>query len=62
MQNVTNKLNGTDYTVLPDYSIGSASSYNNTGGYDLSAPTQNTNLSEINYVASDNPDFSYLVN
>ena len=33
VQNVTNKLNGTDYSVLPDYSIGSANSYNNTGGY-----------------------------
>ena len=33
MQNVTNKLNGTDYSVLPDYSIGSANSYDNTGGY-----------------------------
>ena len=62
VQNVTNRLNGTDYTVLPDYSIGPANSYNNTGGYDLSAPTQNTNLSGINYVASDNPDFSILSN
>ncbi|MBQ4400033.1 MAG: hypothetical protein II830_01915 [Alphaproteobacteria bacterium] len=33
VQNVTNKLNGTDYSVLPDYSIGSANSYNNTGWY-----------------------------
>ena len=33
VQNVTNKLNGTDYSVLPDYSIGSVNSYNNTGGY-----------------------------
>ena len=33
VQNVTNKLNGTDYSILPDYSIGSANSYNNTGGY-----------------------------
>ena len=47
---------------MPDYSIGSANSYNNTGGYNVSTPTQNNGISGINYVASDNPDFSYLVN